>query len=75
MALGEAAQRLIEEPVTALVLDRIEQKLMHAIRTSDYADTEAREHAYRLYRAALAFRQELVLMAGAGRLEAKRREE
>lgn len=62
--LGEAARRLLEDPVLQLAMQRVQQKLEEGWRRTAPGEQEAREAAYRLYWALEQVRQELRLMLG-----------
>jgi len=62
--LGMQGKRLLEDPVLALALDRIDRDLIETILGSAVSDTEAREAAYRLHWAKEQLRTQLALILG-----------
>ena len=66
--LGIQAQRLLEDPVLRLALDRIQTKLVETWRQTQVGDHRGREAAYQMYWAAEQFKAELRQMIGSGRI-------
>lgn len=72
--LGQEAQRLVESPVLALAVDRLERTLFNAAMQTSVGDVETREREYRKLWALAAVKQELLVMAGNGKMKAAERE-
>ena len=62
--LGAAAKRLLDDPVLALALGRIEEKLTQTWRNTTVGAVDEREAAYRLVWAIEHLRSELRAMVG-----------
>ena len=71
--LGQEAKRLLEDPVLALVFQKVENGLLGTIKNSPPGGITEREEAYRLYWAAQALKAELRALVGAATLESRRR--
>jgi hypothetical protein len=66
--LGAAAARLLEDPVFALALDRLQRDLYDTWRQSELGAQERRERAYLLYTAIEDLKAELRRMVTTARL-------
>jgi hypothetical protein len=67
VALGHAAQALLQDPVMRLALERVERRLYDTWRLSADDDHAVREMAYSLHRAVQELRAELQRMVTDGR--------
>jgi hypothetical protein len=76
--LGQAAKRLLEDPVLQLAFDLLEDEYIERWRGSALGDADRREEHYRLYFALLAVRARLQNLLGDANLlaaeEARRAE-
>ena len=71
--LGEEAQRILESPVLALALDRVNKRLIRTARDTGPAEIDKREEAYRLVWAIEALKAELLTLAGNGKMKTAER--
>ena len=67
VALGHAAQALLQDPVMRLALERVERRLYDTWRLSADDERDVREMAYSLHRAVQELRAELQRMVTDGR--------
>lgn len=62
--LGQAAKRLLDDPVLHFALDRVEDNLIRTWKASDPADRDGRERIYATYDGMRRFKGELQRMIG-----------
>jgi len=67
VALGHAAQAVLQDPVMRLALERVERRLTDTWRLSADDERDVREMAFCLHRAVQELRVELMRMATEGR--------
>ena len=67
VALGHAAQALLQDPVIRLAMDRVERRLIDTWRLSAIGAYQEREAAYNLHSALQELRAELQRMVTDGR--------
>jgi hypothetical protein len=67
--LAGAAKRLLEDPVFALALDRIQKRLYDTWRQSEVGDEQARERQYHLHWAVEEVKSELRRMVDSVRTQ------
>lgn len=72
--LGDEAQRILDSPVLAIALNRVDAKLMRTARSTTPAEVEKRENAYRMVWALEAVKTELLMIAGSGKMKAAERQ-
>ena len=65
---GERARALLEDKTLIGVLDKLAQQAIDRWRTSDWTDSETREEAYHMVRAADGVRAELTRLVADGDL-------
>lgn len=72
--IGEAARKLLDDPVLHEALARVERKLIESWKNSAAGDGPSREEAYRMFWAVGALKVELRIMIANASMSARERQ-